>query len=192
MFDRRKGVYIHPITGDEVSIGDAVKRGFVQVQAVASQISEQTSSGTRSNLSIRIESQPQSVRPSATAHVVAREKDIIEIESVQRVPRSRRHHHTTTEEIIEQHTTNVVDKEVYINRGRSGDRTKQRHIEEVIIDDDRNRGRKGVVDIKEDREIIHKQVIIENDRRQPQIPKHQVIINEHTREHEVNKIPTKN
>ncbi|CAF1300148.1 unnamed protein product [Rotaria magnacalcarata] len=180
LFDRRKCVYIHPITGDEINIGDAVKRGFIQVQAVSSQIS---TANTRSNLSVRIESQTPTVRPP-TAHLVQREKDIIEIESVQRVPKHRRHHHTTTEETIEQHTTNVIDKEVYINRGRSSERPKQRYIEEVIIDDDRSKNRKGTVDIKEERQIIHKEIIIDSDRIKPQPPTHQIIIDETSRERE--------
>ncbi|CAF4433789.1 unnamed protein product, partial [Rotaria socialis] len=180
LFDGRKGVYIHPITGDEINIGDAVKRGFIQVQAVSSQIS---TANTRSNVSIRIESQTPTVRPP-TSHLVQREKDIIEIESVQRVPKHRRHHHTTTEETIEQHTTNVIDKEVYINRGRSSERPKQRYIEEVIIDDDRNKNRKGTVDIKEEKQIIHKEIIIDSDRIKPQPSTHQIIIDETSREHE--------
>lgn len=181
LFDHRKGVYIHPITGDEITIGDATKRGFVQVQAVSSQIS---SASSRSNLSIRIESQPQAVRPTA-GQLVSRETDIIEIESVPRGPKHRRHHHTTTEEIIEQHTTNVVDKEVYINRGRSSERPKQRYIEEVVIEEDRNKHRKGTIDIKEDRQTIHKETIIDHERHKPQPPKHQIIIDETSHEHEV-------
>ncbi|CAF1012011.1 unnamed protein product [Rotaria sp. Silwood1] len=184
LFDRRRGVYIHPITNDELQIGDAIKRGLIQVQSVTTQITEQSSS-SRSNLSIRIESQPQTVRPT-TSQVLQREKDIIEIESVQRVPRHRRHHHTTTEEIIEQQTTNVVDEEVQINRSRSRERPKQRYIQEVTIDDDRNR--QGIVDIKEDTQYFHEEIVIEGERPKPQPPRSQVIIDERIREHEVHHV----
>ncbi|CAF4362035.1 unnamed protein product [Rotaria sp. Silwood2] len=189
LFDRRRGVYIHPLTNDEISIGDAIKRGLIQVQSVLTQITDQTSSASsRSNLSIRIESQPQTIRPK-TSQVLQREKDIIEIESVQRIPRHRRHHHTTTEEIIEQQTTNVVDQEVYVNRARSSERPKQRYIEEVTIDDDRNKHRQEIVDIQEDRQYIHKEIVIEGERPRPQPPKTQVIIDERIREHEVHVVP---
>jgi hypothetical protein len=166
LFDQRKGVYIHPITGDEISIGDAVKRGFVQVQAVSSQIIDQTSSSNRSNVSVHIESHPQPPC-SSRSQVLQSEKDIIEIESVQRVPRHRRHHHTTTEEeIIEQHTTNIVDKEVFI-RGRSSERPKSKPIEEIVITDGIDRNRRDFVNIKDEKTIIHDRYTIENDKPKP-------------------------
>jgi hypothetical protein len=184
LFDHKKGVYIHPMTGDEINIGDAVKRGYIQVQAVSSQIVDETSSGgsgTRSNLSIHIESQPQSSRPSS--QLLKREKEIIEIESIQRAPRHRRHHHTTTEEeIIEENTTNIVDKEVYIVRGRSSERPRQKQIEEVIIDEERNKNQRRTVDIKEDNKYIHEEIHIET---KPQPPKDKFITNGSHREHEV-------
>ena len=195
LFDRKRAVYHHSVTGDDISIGDAVKRGFVQVSAVSSQITEQrsdfSSSGGdgRSKLSIRIESQPSSGRP--TGQVLRSEKDIVEIESFQRVPRHRRHHHTTTEEeIVEQHTTNIIDKEVYINRGRSSERPRQRHIEEVIIDDGSSRNRRDKVDIKEERQTIHREIVIEGDRHRPPPPREQLVINGSYREHEVRWLTT--
>jgi hypothetical protein len=186
LFDHKKGVYIHPMTGDEINIGDAVKRGYIQVQAVSSQIvDERSSSGTRSNVSIHIESQPQSSRPSS--QLLKREKEIIEIESIQRAPRHRRHHHTTTEEeIIEENTTNIVDKEVYIVRGRSSERPRQKQIEEVIIDEDRNKNQRRTIDIKEDNKYIHEEIHIETDKHKPQPPKDKYIPNGSHREHEVN------
>ncbi|CAF0847061.1 unnamed protein product [Rotaria sordida] len=180
IFDRRKGVYIHPITNDEITIGDAIKRGLIQVQSVVTQITDHT----RSNFSIHIESQPQAIRPTtASSQLVQREQDIIEIESVQRVPR-RRHHHRTTEEVVEQ-TTNVVDQEVYVNRARSSERPKQRYIEEVIIDD-RSRPQPRTVDIQEDRQYIHKEINIQGEqpRPPPPPPKTEVYFNEEIREHE--------
>ena len=178
LFDRRKGVYIHPITGDEIDIGDAIKRGLIQVQAVATSIIDETSRRMRSNLSTRIESQSQPIRPS-----IQREKDTIEIESVQRLPRHRRHHHTTTEEIIEQHTTNTVDKEIYINRGRLNERSQQRHIDDIIIDNSRTKYRQEPID---NRQNIHREIVIETDRHKAQSPKSQIIIHQTDHDNEVN------
>lgn len=182
MLDQRKGVYIHPVTGDEISIGDAVKRGIVQVQAVSSQIAEQISSASsHSNVSIRIEPQVHTSRP---AHGIKRETEIIEIESFPREPRRRRHHHTTTEEeIIEEHTTNVVDQEVYVTRPRSSERIKQRQIEEVVIDDRVTRPRPGPIDIKEERQYIHEEVHIDTVRPRPPIVQEEIITNGSHREH---------
>ncbi|CAF3599478.1 unnamed protein product [Adineta steineri] len=197
LLDHRKGVYIHPLTGDEIFIGDAVKRGFVQVQAVSSQISDQiSSSSAHSNVSIRIDSHPQSsstTRP--TSQGLRRETEIIEIETIPGAPRHRRHHHRRTEEeIIEQHTTNIVNKEVIKVRGRSNERpqpTKQ--IEEVIIDDRQNKYRPGTIDIKEDREYVHEEVHIETERHKPPPPpphREKIIIDEtHREQHEVHIIP---
>ena len=100
LFDHKKGVYIHPITGDEINIGDAVKRGFIQVQAVSSQINLITNK-FNVNVSNNIEyilNHSFNQNPIHQAHHVSRrsqilqsEKEIIEIESIQRVPRHRRH-----------------------------------------------------------------------------------------------------
>ena len=191
LFDRRRVAYLHPITGDEIHVGEAIKRGLIQVQAVSSQIVDQRSeissgADSRSKVSIHIESHPSSSthHPSANARLVSREKDIVEIESIQRVPRHRRHRTTTEEEILEQHTTNVVDEKVYINRGRSSERPRQQHIEEVIIDDGMHRNRRDRIDIEGDRKIIQKHIVIEGDIHRP-VPRDQLIIDGTHREHEV-------
>jgi hypothetical protein len=212
LFDHKKGVYIHPITGDEINIGDAVKRGFIQVQAVSSQISfnntEQTltdkrraiisqepygtTNDSRSKLSIRIESQGRTRTPYEIneSETLQREKDVVEIESIQRLPRHKKQYTTREEEIIEHHTTNVVDKEVFINRnghnrGKSNERQRQQYIEEVIIDDGINNNRRAKFDIKEDRHTSHREIVIEGDRYVPPPPKDQLIIHDTHREHEV-------
>jgi hypothetical protein len=171
LFDRKKGVYLHPITGDEVHIGDAVKRGFIQVQSVSSQLNDQTTSPQRSNISVHIQSHSQG--PRSASQVLQREKDIIEIESIQRVPKHRRHHHTTTEEeIVEQHTTNIIDREVFINRGRSTERPRQKHIEEIIIDETIKQPKRPI-DIKEDNRFRHEEIVIHEEkpkRPQPPVP----------------------
>ena len=195
LFDRRRVVYLNPITGDEIPVGEAIKRGLIQVQAVSSQIGEhrsEISSGadSRSKVSVHIESHPSSSstthhhHPSATSRLVSREKDIVEIESVQRAPRHRRHRTTTEEEIIEQHTTNIVDEKIYVNRGRSSERPRPQHIEEVIIDDGMRRNRRDRIDIESDRKIIQEHIVIEGDKHRP-IPRDQLIINGTRREHEV-------
>ena len=136
------------------------------MDAVSTQIVEQTSSNSRSNVSVHIESHPQSSRPSS--QVLRREKDIIEIESVQRAPRHRRHHHTTTEEeITEQHTTNTVDKEVFITRPRSTERPKKKYIEQVVIDGRDNQNHWERYDTLEEKEIIHKETFFGDDRPKP-------------------------
>jgi hypothetical protein len=179
------------MTGEEISIGDAVKRGFIQVDAVSTEIADQTISNGRSNVSVRIDTHPQyqSQPPcSSASRALQSEKEIIEIESVQRVPRHRRHHHSTTEEeIIEQHTTNVVDK-VYINRGRSSERPKPKPIEEVVIDT-RDKKQKGVIDIKEERKIIQERYTIEDEKPKPKPPRDHLIINASRTEHETHVIP---
>jgi hypothetical protein len=212
LFDHKKGVYIHPITGDEINIGDAVKRGFIQVQAVSSQISfnntEQISTDkrraiisqepygstndSRSKLSIRIESQGRSRTPYEIneSETLQREKDVVEIESIQRLPRHKKKYTTREEEIIEHHTTNVVDKEVFIdrsgsNRGKSNEKQRQQYIEEVIIDDGINNNRRAKFDIKEDRHTSHREIVIEGDRYVPPPPKDHLIIHDTHREHEV-------
>lgn len=212
LFDHKKGVYIHPITNDEINIGDAVKRGFIQVQAVSSQIAfnnhtEQISSekrraiitqepyGTnndsRSKLSIRIESQgrtraPYEVNESTT---VQREKDVVEIESVQRVPRSKKEY-TREEEIIEHRTTNVANRDVFINRNginraKSNERPRQEYIEEVVIDDGISNNRRAKFDIKEDRHTSHREIVIEGDKYIPPPVHGHVTIQDTTREHKV-------
>jgi hypothetical protein len=212
LFDHKKGVYIHPITGDEINIGDAVKRGFIQVQAVSSQIifnntdqlltdkrraiisQEPYGNGndSRSKLSIRIESQARSRTPYEIneSEVLQREKDVVEIESVQRLPRHKKQYTTREEEIIEQHTTNIVDRDVYINRNgvtrpKSNEKQRQHYIEEVVIDDGINNNRRAKFDIKEDRHTSHREIVIEGDRYVPPPPKDQLIINGTHREHEV-------
>jgi hypothetical protein len=213
LFDHKKGVYIHPITGDEINIGDAVKRGFIQVQAVSSQIvfnntdqiltdkrraiiSQEpygNSHDSRSKLSIRIESQgghqrtPYEINESET---LQREKDVVEIESIQRLPRHKKQYTTREEEIIEHHTTNIIDKEVFINRNgshrpKSHEKQKQQYIEEVVIDDGINNNRRAKFDIKEDRYTQHREIVIEGDRYVPPPPKDQLIIHDTHREHEV-------
>ncbi|CAF1677978.1 unnamed protein product, partial [Adineta ricciae] len=216
LFDHKKGVYIHPITGDEINIGDAVKRGFIQVQSVSSQIifnnTEHISSvdrrraiisqepygngnDSRSKLSIRIESQsrPRTPYEINESEVLQREKDVVEIESVQRLPRHKKQHQSTREEqIIEEHTTNVFDREIFVHqnnplRPKSADRQRQQYIEEVIIDDGINPNRRAKVDIKEDRRTLHKEIVIEGDRYMPPPlpPKDHVVINGSHRENEV-------
>lgn len=194
LFDRRRVVYLNPITSDEIHVGEAIKRGLIQVQAVASQIGEQRSAissggDSRSKISVHIESHPSSSssathHPSATSRLVLREKDIVEIESGSRAPRHRRHRTTTEEEIIEQHTTNIVDEKIYVNRGRSSERPRPQHIEEVIIDDGMPRNRRDRIDIESDRKIIQEHIVIEGDKHRP-IPRDQLIINGTRREHEV-------
>ena len=216
LFDHKKAVYIHPITGDEIHIGDAVKRGFIQVQAVSSQIifnntdqiltdkrrtiiSQEPYGNTndsRSKLSIRIESQSGARTPYEIneSEILQREKDVVEIESVQRLPRhNKKHHHATREEeIIEQHTTNVFDREIFIhqngnNRAKSNERQKQQYIEEVVIDDGIHNNRRAKFDIKEDRHTSHREIVIESDRYVPPPlpPKDHLVINGSHREHEV-------
>lgn len=212
LFDHKKGVYINPITGDEINIGDAVKRGFIQVQAVSSQIifnkGDQISSDTRrtiisqepygnsndsrSKLSIRIESQARSRTPYEIneSESVQHEKDVVEIESIQRLPRHKKQLVTREEEIIEQHTKNFVDREIFIGRGgsnraKSNERQRQQYIEEVVIDDGIPNNRRAKFDIKEDRHTSHREIVIEGDRYVPPPPKDQLIINGTHREHEV-------
>jgi hypothetical protein len=212
LFDHKKGVYIHPITGDEINIGEAVKRGFIQVQAVSSQIifnntdqifndkrraiiSQEpygNSNDSRSKLSIRIESQsrPRTPYEINESETLQREKDVVEIESIQRLPRHKKQYTTREEEIIEHHTTNIVDKEVFINRNgthrpKSHEKQKQQYIEEVIIDDGINNNRRAKFDIKEDRHTLHREIVIEGDRYIPPPPKDQLIIHDTHREHEV-------
>lgn len=217
LFDHKKGVYRHPVNGEEINIGDAVKRGLIQVQAVSSQIAfnsiDQLSMDTRraiisqesygdnadarSKLSIRIESQtrprtPYEINESESLH---REKDVVEIESVQRLPRHRKQQHTTREEeIIEQHTTNIFDREVFIGgnnaaatRPRPPEKHRQQYIEEVVIDDGIHNNRRAKFDIKEDRHTSHREIVIEGERFIPPtpLPKDQLIINGTHREHEV-------
>jgi hypothetical protein len=212
LFDHKKGVYLHPLTGDEINIGDAVKRGFIQVQAVSSQIifnntdqiltdkrraiiSQEpygNSNDSRSKLSIRIESQsrPRTPYEINESETLQREKDVVEIESIQRLPRTKKQVTTREEEIIEHHTTNIIDKEVFVNRngtnrGKSHERQKQQYIEEVIIDDGINNNRRAKFDIKEDRHTSHREIVIEGERFIPPPPKDQLIIHDTHREHEV-------
>ncbi|CAF3082851.1 unnamed protein product [Rotaria sp. Silwood2] len=217
LFDHKKGVYIHPITGDEINIGDAVKRGYIQVQAVSSQIifnntdqvlnekrrtiiSQEPYGNTndsRSKLSIRIESQarPRTPYEINESEYLQRDKDVVEIESIQRLPRHKKQHVITREEeIIEQHTKNIVDREVFINRSgvnraKSNEKQKQQYIEEVVIDDSINNNRRAKFDIKEDRHTSHREIVIEGDRYAPPPPKDQLIINGTQREHEVRVVP---
>ena len=215
LFDHKKGVYRHPITADEINIGEAVKRGFIQVQAVSSQImfnsTDQLSADNRraiisqepygngndarSKLSIRIESQsrPRTPYEINESETLQREKDVIEIESVQRLPRYKKHQQTTREEeIIEQHTTNIVDREVFINRNgnnraKSNERQRQQYIEEVVIDDGQQSNRRAKFDIKEDRHTLHREIVIEGEKYVPPVApaKDQLVINGTHREHEV-------
>ncbi|CAF1221360.1 unnamed protein product [Rotaria sordida] len=218
LFDHKKGVYMHPITGDEINIGDAVKRGFIQVQAVSSQIIFNSTdqilndkrrtiisqepygniNDSRSKLSIRIESQtrPRTPYEINESESLQHDKDVVEIESIQRLPRHKKQHVITREEeIIEQHTKNIVDREIFINRsginrGKSNERQKQQYIEEVVIDDGIPNNRRAKFDIKEDRHTSHREIVIEGDRYIPPPPKDQLIINGTQREHEVRVVPT--
>ncbi|CAF1503793.1 unnamed protein product [Adineta steineri] len=222
LFDHKKGVYIHPLTGDEINIGDAVKRGFIQVQAVSSQIifnntdhqlltdkrraiiSQEpygnNTNDSRSKLSIRIESQsrPRTPYEINESEILQREKDVVEIESVQRLPRhskqQQQQHRIREEEIFEKHTTNVFDRECIMThhpannvRPKSSERQKQEYIEEVIIDDGINNNRRAKFDIKEDRHTSHREIVIESDRYMPPPlpPKDHLVINGSHREHEV-------
>ncbi|CAF4468439.1 unnamed protein product [Rotaria socialis] len=216
LFDHKKGVYIHPITGDEINIGDAVKRGLIQVQAVSSQIifnntdqistdrrhtiiSQEpygNSNDSRSKLSIRIESQARSRTPYEIneSESLQHEKDVVEIESIQRLPRHKQNFITREEEIIEQHTKNIVDREIFIgrngvNRAKSNERQRQQYIEEVVIDDGTPNNRRAKFDIKEDRHSSHREIVIEGDRYVPPPAKDQLIINGTHREHEVRVVP---
>lgn len=161
LFDRRRGVYIHPLTGDEISIGDAVKRGLLQVQAVSSQIVDQLqTSNQRASSSINVEYYTSPTRPSGSGtRVLEREKEIIEFEAINDAPRRRRRsgRTTTEEEIIEQHTTNTVEEKVII-RGRSSERPKPKPLEEIVITNDR------------DRTVIHDRYIIDHEKRKPSPP----------------------
>lgn len=171
LFDRRRGVYIHPLTGDEISIGDAVKRGLLQVQAVSSQIADQlNTTNQHSSSSVNVEYYTSPTRPSGT-RVLQREKDIIEFEAINDAPRRRRRsgRTTTEEEIIEQHTTNTVEEKVFI-RGRSSERPKPKPIEKIIITDGRDRNRRDIVNIQEDRTVIHDRYIIDHEKRKPPPP----------------------
>ena len=150
---------------------------------------------SRSKLSIRIESQsrPRTPYEINESEILQREKDVVEIESVQRLPRHKKQHYRE-EEIIEQHTTNVVDRDIYINnrngnhRPKSTEKQRQQYIEEVIIDDGINNNRRAKFDIKEDRHTSHREIVIEGDRYIPPPPKDQLIINGTHREHEVREI----
>ena len=215
LFDHKKGVYLHPITGEEINIGDAVKRGFIQVQAVSSQIAFHNidhlsadarrtiisqepygnQNDNRSKLSIRIESQSRSRAPYEINELesLQREKDVIEIESVQRLPRRRAHETRREEEIYEQRTTNVFDREVFINpvastRGRSNERKRQEYIEEVVIDDGIDNQRRPKFDIKENRHTLRQEIHIDGDRHVPptSVTKGRLVIDATRREHEVN------
>ena len=171
LFDRRKGVYIHPLTSDEISIGDAVKRGLLQVQAVSSQITDQIStSNQRSSSTVNVEYHPSPTRPGGS-RAIQREKEIIEFEAIHDAPRRRRRsgRTTTEEEIFEEHTTNTVEEKVII-RGRSSERPKPRPIEEIVITDSRDRNRRDFVNIQEDRTVIHDRYIIDQDRPKPVPP----------------------
>ncbi|CAF4657430.1 unnamed protein product, partial [Rotaria sp. Silwood1] len=217
LFDHKKGVYIHPITGDEINIGDAVKRGYIQVQAVSSQIIFNNTdqilnekrrtiisqepygniNDSRSKLSIRIESQarPRTPYEINESEYLQHDKDVVEIESIQRLPRHKKQQVITREEeIIEQHTKNIVDREIFINRGgnnraKSNEKQKQQYIEEVVIDDSINNNRRAKFDIKEDRHTSHREIVIDGDRYVPP-PKDQLIINGTKREHEVRVVQT--
>ncbi|CAF4175693.1 unnamed protein product, partial [Didymodactylos carnosus] len=225
LFDHKKGVYIHPLTNEEINIGDAVKKGFIQVKAVSSEIAFMTDStdkyrrsayisqqpytdssthDSRSKVSIRIESNARPRTPYEINEYETllesggrKENDVIEIESLNRVPRHRRTHHTTQEEIIEQYTTNVMDKQVVIDRTqRSKSRERPKRIEEVVIDETVRRGK--AVDIKDDKYMSHREIVIDSDRKVPQVPvrpppKDYLVINGSTRHDErevINLIPT--
>ncbi|CAF5122695.1 unnamed protein product, partial [Rotaria sp. Silwood1] len=145
----------------------------------------------RSKLSIRIESQarPRTPYEINESEYLQHDKDVVEIESIQRLPRHKKQHVITREEeIIEQHTKNIVDREIFINRGgnnraKSNEKQKQQYIEEVVIDDSINNNRRAKFDIKEDRHTSHREIVIDGDRYVPP-PKDQLIINGTKREHE--------
>ena len=149
----------------------------------------------RSKLSIRIESQSRprtSYEINKTKHL-EHDKDVVEIESVQRLPRHKKHYITREEEIFEQHTRNMVDREIFINRNggtnrdKSSEKQKQQFIEEVVIDDGINHNRRAKFDIKEDRHTSRREIVIEGDRHVPPPlpPKEHVVINGTQQQHEV-------
>lgn len=45
LFDHSRGVYIHPLSGEQVSLGDAVRKGLVQAQSFGTTTSEQPATG---------------------------------------------------------------------------------------------------------------------------------------------------
>lgn len=155
-------MYLHPLNGDEIPIGEAIKRGLIHIQAVTSQITDQRSEQS-SKISVHIESRSpgSTVRPSTSAsasHGLKRETEIIEIEAA---PRSAgRRHHSRTEEVIEEYTTNTVDEQIIIKRGRSGERPRQKSVEKVLIDD-RGQQRRDQIDFREEREYIRNEFIRE-------------------------------
>ncbi|CAF0786183.1 unnamed protein product [Didymodactylos carnosus] len=201
LFDHKKGVYIHPLTNEEINIGDAVKKGIIQVKAVSSEIAfmtdgtdknrraayisqlpytDSSTHDSRSKLSIRIESNarprtPYEINEYETLQESGgrKENDVIEIASINRIPRNhaqRRTHHSTQEEIIEQYTTNITDRQVIIDRSqRSKSRERPKRIEEVVIDDTGRRGK--TIDIKDDKYTLHREIVIDGDRRVPTVPK---------------------
>jgi len=166
LFDRQRGVYINPLTNAEISINEGIKRGIIQVQAVSAQISDQTSS--RSAVSVHVQpSQPQGpARMKATSsdgRTLVREQEIIEVESGPRTSRNRRHHRKySDEEIIEERTTNVVDKEIYI-RGRSNERPKPQ--KPVHSGSDRNQ--QDFLDFHQEHIVIHETLPGEFERPKP-------------------------
>ena len=120
-----------------MSVGEAVKRGFIQVQAVSAHSLDQraeTSTDSRPKVSVRVESQGPS--QSHTPRGLRSERDIIEIECGGGSPRRRSRHRTTTEEEIkEEHTTSIVETEYFVNRARSNERTRiiQPNINERVV-----------------------------------------------------------
>jgi hypothetical protein len=165
-------------------------------RAIISQEPFGSNQDARSKLSIRIESQthPRRAYEINESETLQRDKDVVEIESVQRLARPSKPTATRREEeIIEQHTTNVFDREVFINRSgastraRSNDRPRQQYIEEVVIDDGVANHRRAKFDIKEDRHTSHREIVIEGEKpiSTKPVPKDQIVINGSHREHEV-------
>lgn len=167
-------------------------------RAVISQEPYGNGNDARSKLSIRIESQSRGRTPYEIneSEVHQREKDVVEIESVQRLPRPyKKHQRTHEEETIEKRQTDVFDREIFIHKGGSRrtdlpEQQRQAYIEEIVIDDGINHNRRPKVDIMEDRRTLHKEIVIEGDRYVPPPlpPKDHLVINGSHREHEVSTI----
>lgn len=156
LVDRRRVVYIEPTSNEEIHVGEAIRRGLVQVQAVSSKVLDQrvdvNSTDSHSRVSVKLESQPPT-----QGRTLKSETEIIEIEATPRTPKHRRRHHTTTEEqIVEEHTTNIVDRSIITNRGRSIERPRQPAVQQVFI-----RDRPDRFEVREDRQVVEKEIIID-------------------------------
>lgn len=122
-----------------------------------------------------------------------REKDVVEIVSVQRLPRRKEQGTQRTVETLETSTVNYYDRDIFINnkrptnRGQSNEAEKIGCIEEVVIDDGIRNQRRMKVDIKEDRHTTRQEVVIAGDQAVPPtvLTKDPLIITETRRDHTV-------